>query len=73
MDELVKLVAQRTGIAEDTARTAVDTVVGYLKERLPEPIAGHVDSVLSGQAPGGGMDGIAGKLGGIFGGGSTEG
>ena len=72
MDELVKLVAQRTGIAEDTARTAVDTVVGYLKERLPEPIAGHVDSVLSGQAPGGGVDGIADKLGGIFGGGSTD-
>ncbi len=71
MDELVKLVAQRTGIAEDTARTAVDTVVGYLKERLPEPIAGHVDSVLTGQA-GGGVDGIAGKLGGLFGGG-TEG
>lgn len=37
MDELVRQVTQRTGISEEQARTAVETVVGFLKERLPLP------------------------------------
>ena len=61
MDELVKLVAQKTGISEDQARTAVNTVIGFLKERLPAPIAAQVDGVLS-------NPGVAGALGGLFGG-----
>jgi uncharacterized protein (DUF2267 family) len=47
MDELIKQVSERTGISEDKARTAVDTVVGFLKERLPAPIAGQVDNALN--------------------------
>ena len=62
MDELVKMVAQKTGISEDQARTAVTTVLDYLKQRLPAPIASQVDSVLGGQA-----GGVAGALGGLFG------
>jgi hypothetical protein len=46
MDELVKLVAQKTGIAEEQARTAVMTVLGFLKDRLPGPLAGQLDGVL---------------------------
>jgi uncharacterized protein (DUF2267 family) len=60
MDELVKQVAQKTGITEDQARQAVTVVVNYLKEKLPAPIAAQVDGVLSGQ-------GAAGALGGLFG------
>jgi uncharacterized protein (DUF2267 family) len=48
MNELVKLVAQKTGIAEDQARTAVMTVLGFLKDRLPAPIAGQLDGILGG-------------------------
>ncbi len=48
MDELVKLVAEKTGLPPATARTAVDTVVGFLKQRLPEPLAGQVDAVIEG-------------------------
>ncbi len=50
MDELIKQVAQRSGISEDKARTAVNTVVGFLKDRLPAPIAGQVDNVLDSSA-----------------------
>ena len=47
MDELIEQVAQRSGISEDQARTAVQQVVGFLKDRLPAPIAGQVDNVLN--------------------------
>ena len=68
MDELIKQVAERTGIGEDKARQAVETVVGFLKERLPEPIAGHVDSVLNSQQAGDVLGNIGGTIGGLFGG-----
>ncbi len=61
MDELVKLVVQKTGISEDQARQAVTVVLNFLKERLPAPIASQVDGVL-------GNPGVAGALGGLFGG-----
>ncbi len=62
MDELVKQVAQRTGISQDQARTAVETVVNFLKSKLPAPVAGQIDAVLSGKSP---AD-VAGGLGGLF-------
>ena len=66
MDELVKLVAQKTGISEDMAKTAAETVIGYLKQKLPAPIASQIDGVLGG---GGiqGAGGLAKGLGGILG------
>jgi hypothetical protein len=72
MDELIRQVAERTGLGEDKARTAVETVVGFLKQRLPAPIAGQLDGVISGGA---GMAGgvadqagdVLGNLGGMFG------
>jgi uncharacterized protein (DUF2267 family) len=47
MQELIQKVAERTGLSEDKAKTAVDTVVGFLKERLPAPLAGQVDKALA--------------------------
>lgn len=70
MDELIKRVTERTGINEEQARGAVDTVVGFLKERLPAPIAGQVDNVLNSGAVGGLADragDVLGGLGGMFG------
>lgn len=46
MDELVKLVAQKTGISQEQARTAVETVVGFLKQKLPAPLAAQLEAVL---------------------------
>lgn len=61
MQQLIQQVSQRTGIPEDKARAAVDTVVGYLKERLPGPLASQLDNAVSGQSDeqGGGMMGAA--------------
>ena len=68
MDELVKQVATRTGISEDQARSAVTTVIGFLKERLPAPIAGQLDNVIGGgEGEGGGLADLASKAGGLFG------
>ena len=70
MDELIKRVAERTGMGEDKARAAVDTVVGFLKERLPAPLAGQVDNVLGSSAVGDVADragDMLGGLGGMFG------
>lgn len=75
MDELVKQVSARTGISEDQARTAITTVIGFLKDKLPAPIAGHLDSVVGGSSSGsegggeggGGLGDIASKVGGLLG------
>ena len=61
MDELVKMVAARTGIPEDKARMAVELIVQHLKGKLPEPLAGQIDAALTGG--GGGLGGLLGKLG----------
>ena len=65
MDELIKLVSEKTGLPEDKARQATETVIGYLKDNLPDPIAGQIDKALSG----GGVDveGLAKGLGGMLG------
>lgn len=52
MEELVKLVSQKTGLPEDKAKVAVDTVINFLKQKLPAPIASQIDPILSGSAPG---------------------
>ncbi len=51
MDELVKLVSQKTGLPPDQAKVAVETVIGFLKQKLPAPIASQIDGVLGGSAP----------------------
>jgi hypothetical protein len=66
MEELIKQVAERTGISESQAQTAVTTVLGFLKNRLPEPLAGQLDGLLGGAA--GAAGGLASSAGDILGG-----
>jgi hypothetical protein len=66
MDELIKQVVERTGISEQQARGAVDTVLGFLKGRLPEPLAGQLDGLVGGAS--GAAGGIAGAAGDVLGG-----
>jgi hypothetical protein len=47
MDDLVKMVSERTGLPADQARTAAQTVIDFLKSRLPESMAGYLDSALN--------------------------
>ncbi len=79
MDELVELVSKKTGLPKEQAKMAVNVVVDFLKKKLPAPIAGQIDSVLSGKGVAGAVanaldDGkldasdAANLLGGMFGG-----
>lgn len=49
MDELIKMVAEHAGIAEDAAKTAVETVINFIKEKLPAPIDAQIDAIMSGE------------------------
>jgi hypothetical protein len=48
MEELVKLISQKTGLPPDKARLAAETVINFLKKKLPPAIAGQLDAVLAG-------------------------
>ena len=71
MDELIKLVSSKAGIQEAQAKTAVETVMNFLKDKLPAPIAGQLDAALSNEAMMGqasqlldkGIDSLGGLLG----------
>ena len=69
MEELIKQVTAKAGISEDQARTAVSTVLDFVKQRLPAPIAGQIENAMSGE--GGGIGGtlgdLASKAGGLLG------
>jgi uncharacterized protein (DUF2267 family) len=65
MDELIKMVSDKAGISTDQAKTAVSVVMDYLKDKLPEPMAGQVEGVLKGDTSG--LADLAGGLGGMFG------
>lgn len=66
MEELIKQVSEKAGITEDQARTAVETVADYLKERVPAPYSSYIDSFMSGGGGGKG-GGLGSILGGMFG------
>jgi len=67
MDELVKLVSQKTGLSEELSRRAVEVVIGYLKTRLPAPLAGQIDALLGGAGAAGDLGSLVQGLGGMLG------
>ena len=67
MDELVKLVVDKVGISEQQAEMAVNVVLDYLKDKLPEPIAGQLDGLIAGDESSGSIEDITKGLGGLFG------
>jgi len=66
MNELVQLLQQKTGMSQDMAQKAVDTVTGYLKTKLPEPMASGLDSLLGGGAGSEAASGATDEAGGII-------
>lgn len=56
---------KKTGMSDQAAHTAVDTVLNYLKGKLPPQIASHLDNAAKGGAVPGG-DALKG-LGDLFG------
>ena len=61
MDELIKLVTSKAGISEAQAKKAVETVLGFLKDKLPGPLAGQIDGLLKGN-----VSDLTSSLGGLF-------
>ena len=49
MDELLKQVTDKAGIPADKAQLAVNTVLGFLKSKLPATFAGQIDNALTGK------------------------
>lgn len=66
MDELIKHVAEKTGLPPDQAKAAAEHVLAFVKQKLPEPIRGHLDQFLGGGGTPN-LGDIAGKIGGMFG------
>ncbi len=67
MDELVKLLTQKTGISDAIAKQAIEVIVGFLKQKLPAPFANQMEGFLmKGEMPKAG--GIMGMLSGLMGG-----
>jgi nucleoid DNA-binding protein len=53
MKELINIIVQKTGISQDNAQQAVQVTLGFLKTKLPTPVAAQLDSFLSpGTSPG---------------------
>ena len=53
MKELINNIVQKTGISQENAQQSVQVTLGFLKTKLPTPLAGQLDSFLSaGTSPG---------------------
>jgi hypothetical protein len=67
MDDLVKVIVEKTGLPVDQAKSAAQAAVDFIKSKLPESMAGYVDTALNS----GMIDDVAGQaeslLGGLFG------
>jgi len=69
MNDLVNKVADKTGVPADTVRKVLQTAAEYVKHQLPPQYASQVDHLLNqGGAGDGGGGGLAGAVGGLFGG-----
>ncbi len=70
MDNIVKMVTEKAGISEAQAQLAVDTVVSFLKDKMPAGVGSQVESFMKG-GTGGALGDLAGglkdKVGGMFG------
>ena len=65
--QLIEQITQRVGIPAEKAQAAVETVVGFHKQRLPGPIASQLDNAVSGEDSSGGVAGAAKSVGGMLG------
>jgi uncharacterized protein (DUF2267 family) len=63
MNELINHLKSRVGLNDEQANSAATTVIEFLKQRLPAPIASQLDSAIAGGA----AEGITDKIGGILG------
>ena len=67
MEQLIKLVTEKTGISESQATTAVNTVINFMKDKLPANLSTQVDSLMKGGNISDMAGGLKDKVGDIFG------
>lgn len=48
MEELIQTVAERTGLTPDQAKSAIETIIGLIKDKLPMGLGDKVESLLQG-------------------------
>lgn len=70
MDQLIQTISDKAGITAEQAKTAINGVMDFIGDKLPDPIANQVKSLIEGggDAAGGLMDKVSGGLGGLLGG-----
>jgi hypothetical protein len=64
MEELIASVAQKTGLDAAKARQAVETVLNFVKSKLPASLSSQIDGLISGD---GGVADAVKNLGDMFG------
>jgi nucleoid DNA-binding protein len=67
MNELVNLVVEKTGIPAATAQTIVKMIVDFLKQKLPAPVAGQIDGLMSDETKVKQAEGFFAKIASFFG------
>jgi len=67
MEQLIKLVSEKTGISESQAKTAVTTVMNFLKEKMPEGMGSQMENLMKGGSISDMAGGLKDKIGGMFG------
>ncbi|MDJ0923723.1 MAG: hypothetical protein QNJ77_04095 [Acidimicrobiia bacterium] len=53
MDDLIKTIQEKTGLPVDKAQDVIETVVGFIADKLPGPIGDQVKGFLGGDDEGG--------------------
>jgi hypothetical protein len=68
MEALIKMVSQKVGISESQAKSAVDTIVSFLKDKMPGGLGGQVESFINGKSSSieNAVDGLKEKASGLF-------
>lgn len=73
MDQLLSQLTSKANLTTEQAQKAIDVVADFVREKLPDPLAGPVLKALEGNDDAasqlkGIAEGAMGKLGGLFGG-----
>lgn len=68
MENLIKMVTEKAGISEAQAKSAVQAIVSFLKDKMPGGLGNQVESFVNGSSAEGVADaqGLKEKLGGFL-------
>ena len=61
MNELVNLVSEKSGLNKEMSEMVVKLVLDFVKDKLPDPVAGQIDNLLEGGSATDLLGGLFGK------------